>query len=245
MSHACINAAAVGIKTADDHVVEADECSEHAHRRDQPKRSVACDSERKPNDVGLARAPIAVQNRRRALPVHIARSLNVCCYQLIRLKRSVTRATRRLTSRSRISRHPLPFNVADEVSCRAGAIKCSRCRASFAPIRTAFAERNLGPPLDRLLADPLSETKNWRNLPTGKCDSQVSHSLPAHSDRFIGDEAIPDCRLGLNETWTCRIAFNLLSKVGDINAEILAVLFRFRPQISRRMWRWVRTRPGC
>src|SRR6266576_613795 len=91
-----------------------------------------------------------------------------------------------------------------------------------------FRRRNLVPPLDRPLADPLSETKNWRNLLTGKCDSQVSHSLPAHLERFIGDEAIPDSRLGLNETWICRIAFNLLSKVGDINAEILAVLFRFR-----------------
>src|SRR6266436_3737271 len=88
--------------------------------------------------------------------------------------------------------------------------------------------RNLGPPLDRPLADPLSETKNCRNLPTGKCDSQVSHSLPAHLERFIGDEAITDSRLGLNETWTCRIAFNLLAKMGHINAEILAVLFRFR-----------------
>src|SRR2546429_9051294 len=62
-----------------------------------------------------------------------------------------------------VLRLPLPFNDADEVSCRAGAIKCSRCRASFAPIRTAFAERNLVPPLDRLLAGPLSETKNQRN----------------------------------------------------------------------------------
>src|SRR6266481_2285617 len=79
--------------------------------------------------------------------------------------------------------------------------------------------RNLGPPLDRPLADPLSETKNWRNLLTGRRGSQVSHSLPAHLERFIGDEAIPDSRLGLNETWTCRIAFNLLSKVSDINAE--------------------------
>jgi hypothetical protein len=59
--------------------------------------------------------------------------------------------------------------------------------------------RNLGPPLDRPLADPLSETKNWRNLLTGRRGSQVSHSLPA-----------------------------LLAKVGNINAEILAVLFRFR-----------------
>src|SRR6266700_562945 len=91
-----------------------------------------------------------------------------------------------------------------------------------------FRARNLGPPLDRLLADPLSETKNWRNLLTGRRGSQVSHSLPAHLERFIGDEAITDSRLGLNETWICRIAFNLLAKVGDINAETLAVLFRFR-----------------
>jgi len=56
----------------------------------------------------------------------------------------------------------------------------------------------------------------------------VSHSLPAHLERFIGDEAIPDSRVGLDETWTCRIAFDLLAEVGDINAEILAVLFRFR-----------------
>src|SRR5438034_2607526 len=200
MPHAGVNAAAVGIKTADDHVVEADECCEHAHRRDQPKRCISGDGKSQTNHIGLTRPPIAIKNCRRALPVHIARSLNVCWYQLIRLKRSVTRATRRLTSRSRISRHPLPFNDADEVSCRAGAIKCSRCRASFAPIRTAFAERNLVPPLDRPLADPLSETKNWRNPLTRKCGSQVNHSLPAHLKRFIGDEAIPDARLGLNET---------------------------------------------
>src|SRR5881396_4309354 len=236
MSHAGVNAAAVGIQAADDHVVETDECSEHAHRRDQPKRCVTGGGKSQANHIGLARPPITIKNCRRALPVHIARSLNVCWYQLIRVKRSVTRATRRLTSRSRISRHPLPFNDADEVSCRAGAIKCSRCRASFAPIRTAFAERNLIPPLDRPLADPLSETKNWRNLLTGGRGSQVSHSLPAHLERFIGDEAIPDSRLGLNETWTCRIAFNLLAKVGDINAEILSVLFRLRaPDLAKDM----------
>src|SRR5438874_11483461 len=91
-----------------------------------------------------------------------------------------------------------------------------------------FRERNLVPPLDQPLADTLSETKNWRILLTGRRGSQVSHSLPAHLERFIGDEAIPDSRLGLDETWTCRIAFNLLAEVGDINAEILSVLFRFR-----------------
>jgi hypothetical protein len=48
-----------------------------------------------------------------------------------------------------------------------------------------FRGRNLVPPLDRLLADPLSETKNWRNLLTDRRGSQVSHSLPAHLERFI------------------------------------------------------------
>ena len=96
------------------------------------------------------------------------------------------------------------------------------------PDPNRFRGRNLVPPLDRPLADPLSETKNWRNLLTGRRGSQVSHSLPAHLERFIGDEAIPDSRLGLNENRTGRITFNLLAQVGNINAEILAVLFRFR-----------------
>src|SRR5438094_6105800 len=37
MAHARVNAAAVRIKAADDHVVEADQCGEHAHGSDQPK----------------------------------------------------------------------------------------------------------------------------------------------------------------------------------------------------------------
>ena len=108
-----------------------------------------------------------------------------------------------------------------------------------------FRGRNLVPPLDRPLADPLSETKNWRNLLTGRRGSQVSHSLPAYLDRLIGDETIPDFRLGLNETWTCRIAFNLLAEVGDIKAEILAVLFRFRAPDFAKDVRCVRTRPDA
>src|SRR5438132_6043174 len=94
MPHAGVNAAAVRVEAADDHVVEAHECSEHAHCRDQPERSVTGDRERKPNDVGLARPPIAIKDRRRALPVHIARSLNVCWYQLIRLKNEASLARR-------------------------------------------------------------------------------------------------------------------------------------------------------
>jgi len=106
--------------------------------------------------------------------------------------------------------------------------------------------QNLVPPLDRPLADPLSETKNWQKLLTGRRCSQMSHSLPAHLERFIGDEAVTDSRLGLDETWTCRIAFNLLAKVGDINAEILAVLFRFQASdFAKDVAVCVRTRPGC
>ena len=56
----------------------------------------------------------------------------------------------------------------------------------------------------------------------------MSYSLPAHSDRIIGDEAVTDSRFGLNENRTGRIAFNLPAQVGDVNAEILPMLFRFR-----------------
>jgi hypothetical protein len=56
----------------------------------------------------------------------------------------------------------------------------------------------------------------------------VTDSLPAYSERPIGDQAIPDSQLDLDETWTCRITFNLLAKVGNINAKILALLFRSR-----------------
>ena len=40
--------------------------------------------------------------------------------------------------------------------------------------------RKLVPPLDRPLADPLSETKNWRELPTGKYRRQ---ELPDEATR--------------------------------------------------------------
>src|SRR5438132_2464257 len=179
MSHACINAAAVRVKAADDHVVKADECSEHAHRRDQPKRCVSSDGESQHNHIGLARPPVAVKNCRRALPIHIARPLNVCWYQLIRLKRSVTRATRRLTSRSRISRHPLPFNDADEVSCRAGAIKCSRCRASFAPIHTALADRIWFPRWNG--HSPSIKRNKELEKPSDRVESQSSQSWPRNN----------------------------------------------------------------
>jgi hypothetical protein len=49
--------------------------------------------------------------------------------------------------------HPFALNVdADEVSCRAGTIKCSRCIASLAPIRIA----EFGSPAGRIQARQLS-----------------------------------------------------------------------------------------
>src|SRR6266567_5286307 len=64
-------------------------------------------------------------------------------------------------SKSGIGPWTLPFNDADEVSCRAGAIKCSRCRASFAPIHPAFSDGIWFPRWIDNPADPLSETKNY------------------------------------------------------------------------------------
>src|SRR5947208_7844107 len=84
-----------------------------------------------------------------------------------------------------ILRLPSPFNDADEVSCRAGAIKCSRCRASFAPIHTALADRiwfprwnghspsikrnkELEKPSDRVESQS-SQSRLRKNLPVSKC----------------------------------------------------------------------------
>src|SRR5207248_2372056 len=133
-----------------------------AHQGDEPEGGVTGDGEGKTHDVGLARAPVAVQDRRRAFPIDVAWTLNAGRYQLLQFQRSDTRATKRFIVDS--LRRPLPFNAADEISCRAGAIKCSRCRASFAPIYSKILEQKLVSPLDRLLAGLLSETKNWRKL---------------------------------------------------------------------------------
>ncbi len=91
----------------------------------------------------------------------------------------------------------------------------------------------MGPPLDRLLADPLSETKNWRNLLTGKCGSQVSHSPRAYLERFIGDEPVPDTWLGLNENRTGRIGFDFLTKMSDVSAKILGALQISAPDFAK------------
>src|SRR5436305_8475229 len=162
MSHAGVNAAAVGIQAADDHVVETDECSEHAHRRDQPKRCVTGGGKSQANHIGLTRPPIAIKNCRRALPVHIARSLNVCWYQLIRLKRGDL--ARRGASLPGAGFHDIPCSLMLLTRLAVGLEPLNALDAAHRSPRSApLLARSLVPPLDRLLADSLSETKNWRN----------------------------------------------------------------------------------
>src|SRR5437763_759641 len=88
-------------------------------------------------EIKKASPPVCFGPSRLSAPIikiDMARSLNIGCYQLVPLKRGAfARRGASLQAESDL-RHPLHFNGADEVRCRAGAIKCSRCRASFAPI---------------------------------------------------------------------------------------------------------------
>src|SRR5256714_10729766 len=102
MPDARVNAAAVGIETADDHVIDPDERGQHAHRGDEPKRGVTGDGKGETDDVGFARSPVAVQNRPRALPIDIARSLNVGWYQVIDSNKAISRDEAPSFKRSRI-----------------------------------------------------------------------------------------------------------------------------------------------
>src|SRR5881227_2942797 len=83
MAHARVNAAAVGVEAADNHVIDADERGQHTHQGDEPEGGVTCDGEGKTDDVGLARAPVTVEDSSRAFPIDIARTLNVGRYQLL------------------------------------------------------------------------------------------------------------------------------------------------------------------
>src|SRR2546429_5164301 len=140
MSDGCINAAAVGIQAADDHIVEADECGQHAHRRDQPERRVTGNCKSQTNDVGLARPPIAVKNRRRALPIDIARSLNVCWYQLIRLKRD--RLARRGASLPGAGFHDIPCSLMVLTRLAVGLEPSNALDAAHRSPRSAPLSRN-------------------------------------------------------------------------------------------------------
>src|SRR5437764_13188155 len=86
MAHARVNAAAVGVEAADNHVIDADERGQHTHQGDEPEGGVTCDGEGKTDDVGLARAPVTVKDSSRAFPIDIARTLDVSWYQLLQPK---------------------------------------------------------------------------------------------------------------------------------------------------------------
>src|SRR5436190_7590735 len=156
-----INAAAVWIKPADDHVVEADQRSERAHRGDQPKRRVTGDRERETDHVGFAGTPVAVKNRRRALPIHIARTLNVRWYQFLRLKRDGL-ARRGASLQEGAGFHDIPCTLMMLARLAVGLEPLNAPDAAHrSPQSIRIRGRKLGPPLGRLLANPLSETKNW------------------------------------------------------------------------------------
>src|SRR5947208_14875274 len=78
-----------------------------------------------------------------------------------------------------ILRLPSLFNDADEVSCRAGAIKCSRCRASFAPIHAALADRIWFPRWNGH-SPSITRNKELEN-PSDPVESQSSQSWPRNN----------------------------------------------------------------
>src|SRR6266700_5141150 len=111
MPDTCINAAAVRVKTANDHVVQADQCSQHAHGSDEPERCVTGDCESEANDVGFARAPVTIKNRGRARHIDIARTPDVGWNQdyLIRKRGHLARRGRPTSARAGLDRGPCPL----------------------------------------------------------------------------------------------------------------------------------------
>src|SRR5207247_1838501 len=155
MSHTRVDTAPVRIKPADDHVVEADQRRKHAHRRDQPERCVAGDRERETDHIGFAGTPVAVKNRRRALPIDIARTLNVRWYQFPRLKRDGL-ARRGASLRSRLYDIPCTLMMLTRLAVGLEPLNAPDA-AHRSPRSIRIRGRKLGPPLGRLLANPLSE----------------------------------------------------------------------------------------
>src|SRR5207253_10597269 len=97
-----------------------------------------CDSEGQPDDIGLARSPIAVKNRSRAFPIDVARTLNVSWYQIFPLKRSVARATRRFTVDS--LRLPCPLMPLTRLAVGLEPLNALDAAHRSPPIPPAFPE---------------------------------------------------------------------------------------------------------
>src|SRR5947207_2105183 len=149
MAHTGINAAAVWIKPADDHVVEADQRSEHAHRGDQPEGGVARDGEGEADNVRFAGTPVAVKNRSRALPIHIARTLNVRWYQFLRLKRDGL-ARRGTSLQEGAGFHDIPCTLMMLARLAVGLEPLNTLDAAHRSPRSIRTRgRKLGPPLNQ------------------------------------------------------------------------------------------------
>ncbi len=71
-----INAAAIRKVSANDGVIDSDQTGEHADGKDNRQRRKPGCEKCEPNHVGLARAPVAVQQRGRAFPINIARPMH-------------------------------------------------------------------------------------------------------------------------------------------------------------------------
>ncbi len=77
VAHAGINAAAVRVVAADGHVIDADQGGQQAHGGDEPEGTVAADGKGQADDVGLAGAPVAIENGGGAGRIDVARPSGV------------------------------------------------------------------------------------------------------------------------------------------------------------------------
>src|SRR6266404_2818286 len=71
-----INTTPIGEMLADDYVIVADQPRQEANGQNDRKGSETGSQKRKPNDIRLARAPVAVEQSRRACPADIAGSMH-------------------------------------------------------------------------------------------------------------------------------------------------------------------------
>lgn len=85
-------------------------------------------------------------------------------------------ATWPTSARAGIGPEPCTYNDADEVSCRARAIKCSRCRASFAPIESGSRRTGSWVPRWTCTRGSIKQNKELRVPSDPEYRSQVNES---------------------------------------------------------------------
>src|SRR5262249_8274608 len=74
-----IDATAIGKVSTNDDVVDSDQRSDRADRKNNRERGEPGGDERKSCNVGLACAPVTIQQRRCALPIDVARTMRTAC----------------------------------------------------------------------------------------------------------------------------------------------------------------------